>query len=89
MAKLCPQFVLFGDSSITQLSFENGGWRAAPAALYARQVLFISPFYLNSFFSFASYGLGCKKLERRKSIEVVLVVFVEIVVSVFFFTVAL
>jgi hypothetical protein len=40
MAKLLrPQFVLFGDS-ITQQSFEDGGWGAALAALYARQVLF-------------------------------------------------
>jgi hypothetical protein len=39
MAKLLrPQFVLFGDS-ITQQSFEDGGWGAALAALYARQVL--------------------------------------------------
>ncbi|CAK9275446.1 unnamed protein product [Sphagnum jensenii] len=36
MTKLRPQFVLFGDS-ITQLSFENGGWGAALAALYSRQ----------------------------------------------------
>jgi lysophospholipase L1-like esterase len=37
MAKLLrPQFVLFGDS-ITQQSFEDGGWGAALAALYARQ----------------------------------------------------
>jgi hypothetical protein len=44
MAKLLrSQFVLFGDS-ITQQSFENGGWGAALAALYARQVLF---FYLS------------------------------------------
>ncbi|KAH8960365.1 hypothetical protein BDL97_06G128300 [Sphagnum fallax] len=37
MTKLRPQFVLFGDS-ITQLSFENGGWGAALAALYSRQL---------------------------------------------------
>jgi hypothetical protein len=49
MTKLRPQFVLFGDS-ITQLSFENGGWGAALAALYSRQVLFISAFYLNPLF---------------------------------------
>ncbi|CAK9230860.1 unnamed protein product [Sphagnum troendelagicum] len=36
MTKLLPQFLLFGDS-ITQLSFENGGWGAALAALYSRQ----------------------------------------------------
>jgi hypothetical protein len=49
MAKLLrSQFVLFGDS-ITEQSFEDGGWGAALAALYARQVLFfISPFYLNN-----------------------------------------
>jgi len=40
MAKpLRPQFVLFGDS-ITQQSFNDGGWGAALASLYARQVLF-------------------------------------------------
>jgi lysophospholipase L1-like esterase len=37
MAKpLRPQFVLFGDS-ITQQSFNAGGWGAALASLYARQ----------------------------------------------------
>ncbi|KAH9546864.1 hypothetical protein CY35_11G004000 [Sphagnum magellanicum] len=37
MAKpLRPQFVLFGDS-ITQQSFDDGGWGAALASLYARQ----------------------------------------------------
>ncbi|KAH9546861.1 hypothetical protein CY35_11G003700 [Sphagnum magellanicum] len=37
MAKpLRPQFVLFGDS-ITQQSFNDGGWGAALASLYARQ----------------------------------------------------
>jgi len=40
MAKpLRPEFVLFGDS-ITQESFDDGGWGAALASLYARQVLF-------------------------------------------------
>jgi hypothetical protein len=97
MAKLRPQFVLFGDS-ITQLSFENGGWGAALAALYARQV-FLSLLSISTHFFFcilfalvcfvSDCGLGCGKLERRNSAEVVLVVFVDIVVSVFFFTVAL
>jgi hypothetical protein len=47
MAKpLRPEFVLFGDS-ITQESFDDGGWGAALASLYARQVLFFFFFDLS------------------------------------------
>ena len=35
---LRPQIVLFG-SSIIQMSFDNGGWGAILANLYARKVL--------------------------------------------------
>jgi hypothetical protein len=74
MAKLRPQFVLFGDS-ITQLSFENGGWGAALAALYARQVLLsllsISTHFffciLFALFCFVSdMDWGCRKLGEEK-----------------------
>jgi hypothetical protein len=57
MAKLLlrPQFVLFGDS-ITEQSFEHGGWGAALAALYARQVLFFYLSFLSQpISSFASF----------------------------------
>jgi len=47
-----PQIVLFG-SSIIQMSFDNGGWGAILANLYARKVIFfllyiILWFFLNS-----------------------------------------
>jgi hypothetical protein len=59
MAKpLRPQFVLFGDS-ITQLSFENGGWEAALAALYSRQVL-LSLLSISTHFFFCNlFALFC------------------------------
>ncbi len=60
MAKLLrPQFVLFGDS-ITQQSFEDGGWGAALAALYARQVLFLSLLSISTHFFFCIlFALFC------------------------------
>jgi uncharacterized membrane protein YagU involved in acid resistance len=58
MAKLRPQFVLFGDS-ITQLSFENGGWGAALAALYARQVLLSLLSISTHFFFCILFALFC------------------------------
>jgi hypothetical protein len=64
MTKRRPQFLLF-DDSITQLSFENGGLGAALAALYARQVLFSSPFYLNSFF-FCIIWIGMQEVGEEK-----------------------
>jgi uncharacterized membrane protein YagU involved in acid resistance len=58
MTKLRPQFVLFGDSS-TQLSFENGGWGAALAALYSRQVLLSLLSVSTHFFFCILFALFC------------------------------
>lgn len=47
---LRPQIVLFG-SSIVQLSFDNGGWGAILANLYARKVILFLLHLFNSPFS--------------------------------------
>ncbi len=78
MAKLLrPQFVLFGDS-ITQQSFEDGGWGAALAALYARQVSFYLSFLSQPISSFASFlpsfvsllmWIGMQEVRRAETVQ--------------------
>lgn len=49
-----PQIVLFG-SSIVQMSFDNGGWGAILANLYARKVLFLPLIFLRLFWFFEGW----------------------------------